>query len=279
MDTLIISLLGLLLGGVVNALADDLPAGRMPSLPRYPDGCRRPPLAWLGITAFALRLREAPGAANGAAVYDDSPPGILSWRYPLVEVALSALMMMTFAVARNVYVLSLLETLIWLAFVALFVLIAVIDLEHRRILASPLLACALLASLRAIAFPHNPPTAASMLAGALLACLVFSLVYLGGRIFVSLAARTQRVPATAFGRGDVYLMTVAGVIVGFPQVLSVMALTILLGGIGALGCVLVMSASAGYRRFSAMPYAPFILASIYLVMLLRDELNRLIFGL
>lgn len=279
MDTLIISLLGLLLGGVVNALADDLPAGRMPKLPRYPDGCRRPPLAWLGITAFALRLREAPDAANGAAVYDDSPPRFLSWRYPLVEVALSALMMMTFAVARNVYVLSLLETLIWLAFVALFVLIAVIDLEHRRILASPLLACALLASLRAIAFPHNPPTAASMLAGALLACLVFSLVYLGGRIFVSLAARTQRVPATAFGRGDVYLMTVAGVIVGFPQVLAVMALTILLGGIGALGCVLVMSASAGYRRFSAMPYAPFILASIYLVMLLRDELNRLIFGL
>lgn len=279
MDTLIISLLGLVVGGVVNALADDLPAGRMPKLPRYPDGCRRPPLAWLGITAFALGLRQAPKAENGASTDDISERRILSWRHPLVEVALSAVMTLTFAVARNVYVMSLFETLIWLATVALFVLIAVIDLEHRRILPAPLLACALLALLRAIAFPHNPPTAASMLAGALFACLIFWLVYLGGRIFVKLALRHQPAPATAFGRGDVYLMTVGGLIVGFPLVLAATALTILLGGIGALSCVLVMSASSGYRPYSAMPYAPFILASIYLVTLLRDELNSLLFGL
>ncbi len=279
MDTFIIVLLGLLVGGVVNALADDLPAGRMPSLPRYPDGCRRPPLAWLGIAAFLLRLRGAPNAANSPSTDDQRAPRILSWRYPLVEVALSALMTLTFAVARDVYVLSLLEILIWQAMAAIFMLIAVIDLEHRRILAAPLLACALLASLRAIAFPHNPPTFASMLAGALFACFVFSFVYLGGRLFVKLALRNHPAPATAFGRGDVYLMTVGGLIVGFPQVLSAMTFTFLLGGIGALGCVLVMSASAGYRRFSAIPYAPFILASIYLATLLRDELNRLIFGL
>lgn len=279
MDTLLVTLLGLVVGGVVNALADDLPAGRMPSRPRYPAGQARPPRAWLGIAAFLLRLRRAPEASTGASTDDNRERHRLSWRYPLLEVALAALMALTFAVARDIYRMPVAESLIWLALVALYVLIAVIDLEHLRIPLMPLLACGLLALLRAFAFPLSPPTIASMLVGALCACLVFSLVYLGGQSFALLGVKRQRQPLTAFGRGDVYLMSVGGFIVGFPTVLVAMALAILLGGAGALGYLLAKKISGGYRRFSALPYAPYILASIYLVMLLRDELNRLFLAL
>lgn len=271
MDTQLIVIFGLLTGGLINALADDLPAARMPRLPRYPDGGRRPRRAWLGITAFALGLRGAPDG-NGER-------RILSWRHPLVEVATAALMALTFAVARDMRALAIEETLIWLALAALFVLIAVIDLEHRRILAAPTLACGLLPLIRAIAFPQSPPTIASMLVGAAGAGFAFSLVYLGGRLFARTALQSQQEPVTVFGLGDVYLMTLGGFIVGFPNVLFAMAITILLGGIGALVFLLAKSASGGYRRYSAMPYAPYILASTYLVMLLGDELNHLIVGL
>ncbi len=277
MDTLLVALLGIMSGGVVNALADDLPAGRKPSQPRYPDGQDRRPLAWLGLTAFALRLRKAPAAATCPQARRKQEGRNLSWRYPLVEVSLAALMTLTYAVARDARAQDFGETLIWLALVALFVLIAVIDLEHMRIPVSPLVACAMLALLRSLTYPQSSPTVASLLLGALCAGAAFSLVYLGGRFF-SLVALRQEQPASAFGRGDVYLMTVGGLILGFPSVLMAMVLTMLLGGLGAVGYLLVKSASGGYRRFSALPYAPYILASIYLFMLLGDELNRRFFG-
>lgn len=280
MDLLLAALFGLIAGGVVNALADDLPDGQIPRLPRYPKGSRRPVRAWLGIAAFALRLRSPPPSDADKSL-DDCQPALLSWRYPLLELALSALTILTYAVAQDRLAFSGEETLIYLIWVALFVLVAVIDLEHMRIPPPPLLACVLLALLRAIAFPQSPPTVASMLAGALCACLSFSLLYLGGRSFAQLAARRhpQQSQLTALGLGDVYLMTAGGLIVGFPQTLVVMAMTILLGGIAAAGYMLAKSRSGGYQRFSAVPYAPFILASVYGVLLLHGEVSRMIFGL
>ena len=211
MDLLLAALFGLIAGGVVNVLADDLPFGRMPRLPRYPNGSRRPVRAWLGIAAFALRLRCAPSPASEKAI-SECKRQPLSWRLPLAEFALLALTTFTYAVAKNRLALAGQETLILLIWVALFILVAVIDLEHMRIPLPPLLACALLALLRALAFPQSPPAVASMLAGALCACLSFSLLYLGGRAFAQLVARRHHQPPelTALGRGDVYLMTVGG---------------------------------------------------------------------
>ncbi len=280
MDVLLAALFGLLAGGIVNALADDLPTGRRPRLPRYTDGSRRPLLAWLGIGAFALRLRCPPPSVADNPIYA-CRPAFLSWRYPLVELALSALTTFTYVVARFRLSLSSEETLIYLIWVVLFVLIAVIDIEHMRISIPPLLACVMLAVVRALAFPQSPPTFASTLAGAFCACVVFSLIYLVGRSFAQLAARRhhQSSPLTALGRGDVHLMTVGGLIVGFPHALVVMAMTILLGGIAAAGYMLAKRRSGGYQRFSAIPYAPCILAAVYAVLLLRAELSQLIFGL
>ena len=280
MDILAAAIFALVAGGVVNALADDLPAGRLPSLPRYPDGSRRPVRAWLGIVAFALRLRCAHMEATAKAT-DNCKRQLLSWRYPLVELVLLVLSILTYTVARFRHALSGEETLIYLAWTALFVLIAVIDLEHMRIPLPPLLVCVLLACARATAFPNSAPTFASMVVGAFCACISFSLLYLAGRSFAQYAARRHNPPPDliALGRGDVYLMTAGGLIVGFPLALVLMAMTILLGGIGAAGYMMAKGRYGGYRRFSPIPYAPYILASVYTVLLLHAEVNHLFFGL
>ena len=264
------ALIGLLMGGVVNVLADDLPAGRKPGLPRYPNGSRRPLAAWLGVTAFAFRLRQALDKRSADSRSHCAARGTLSWRYPLVEIALAALMTLTQAVAIDIRLMSVPEALIWQGLVVLFVLIGVIDLEHRRIPLAPLLAVGALAIVRASAFPLSPPTTAAMLIGVLCAGLVFSLVYLGGRLFARLASKRWNMPkdVSAFGSGDVYLMTVGGFSVGFPDVLIAMALAVLLGGIVALVYAAAMRAHGRYRPFTALPYGPQILISIYLVMLL-----------
>lgn len=281
MDWLLLALIGLLMGGVVNLLADDLPAGRKPGLPRFPNGSRRPLSSWLGVTAFAFQLRQAPDTRSAGSGSHRATRGTLSWRHPLVEITLAALMTLTQAVAINIRLLSVAETLIWQGQVVLFVLIGIIDLEHRRISLAPLLASGALAIVRALAFPLSLPTTAAMLLGALCAGLAFSLVYLGGRLFTRLASKRWDIPedVTTFGSGDVYLMTAAGLIVGFPDVMIAMALAILLGGIGALLYLAVKRASGGYQPFTALPYGPYILASIYVVMLLPGEVSGYFAGL
>lgn len=281
MDKLLAALIGLALGGVVNVLADDLPAGRWPRLPRYPGGRRRPLLAWLGVTAFAFGLRQAPDTQSEDSRTDRAQRRRLNWRYPLVELALSALTPLTDAISIDNQALSLEETLIWQTLVVLFVLIAIIDLEHKRIHSASLLATSALAIIRLLALQQSPPTGAAMLLGAFCAGLVFSLVFLGGRLFSRWAPKRWDLPAdvTVFGRGDVYLMAVGGLIVGFPAILAAMALTILLGGIGGIAYLATARAAGGCQRFIALPYAPYILTSTYIVMLLRGEISRLLFGM
>lgn len=280
MDILLIAFLGLAAGGVVNLLADDLAAGAVPRLPRYPDGSRRPRAAWLGLSAFILGLRMSQSDATGDANADLERGPSLSWRYPLVELALSILMPLTYAVAHSKLAQPGGKILIWQILAALFVLIAIVDLEHRRIPRAPLLLAAALAIVGGLAYPQSPPIV-SMLAGAICAGTAFSLVYLGGRVFKWLAPKRWRPPAdvAVFGRGDVHLMSVCGLIVGFPNALAAIALTIFLGGAGALLYIIATSAfGSGYKPFSTLPYGPFILAAVYIVMLWGGELQRLLYG-
>ena len=283
MDTILIAALGILLGGVVNALADDLPAGRKLGFPKYPDGQRRPILAWLGVSAFLTSLRRGPGTDRTKTSVAERAgyTNPLSWRYPLTELLLSALMTITYVYIVRDPAASYGHLLIRQAQVALLVLIAVVDLEHRQILFAPLFATVILAIISAAAFPQVPPTLASMMAGALCAGLVFSLVYLGGRMFGHQAAlfRGHSLEVTVFGLGDVYLMSAGGLIVGFPNILLAMVLTILLGGIGALSYLAVQVASGrGYEPFGALPYGGYIATATIIAMSMPPELVRFFIG-
>src|SRR5436190_7344838 len=70
---------GLLIGGVINLFADDLPHTSLVRRPHYADGSPRPIIAWFGLAAFVTGKRTGP---EGKA---------MSWRYPVVEAATALL--------------------------------------------------------------------------------------------------------------------------------------------------------------------------------------------
>ena len=268
MEFALIIIVAILVGGGINVLADDLPRGRFPRRPRYDDGSPRPIYTWLGLSAFLIELRRA-----------KPPYSELNWRKPLTELALAGLMVIMQLVTGEDAPVPGGQRLIWQAYVAIFVLLAVVDLEHRRILIAPVILAAGLALVDAAFYPQQSPNLVSALAGGVCGGLCFWVVYLGGRFFGGLAEK-QGVKKTVFGLGDVYLMGLAGLILGFPNVLAAMILAIFLGGAGALLYLAqVRVRGCQYERFTAQAYGPYILAATYVVMLFPSEISRLVFGL
>ena len=248
-------LAGILLGGLVNALTDNLPQGRLLARPRYPDGAPRPLVAWLGLGSFLCNLRRSP---------DNGTPGQLGWRYPLTELALAGLLPATHLAGIRA---PLGQQVLWQSCVVIFILLAIVDIEHKRVLFSPVLAVTALALFDAAVYPQPPPALPSSLAGGVAGGLVFSLVYAGGLIYRRFLASRAEIP-TAFGKGDICLMAMGGFVLGFPNVLVAMAAAVFLGGAGALAWLAaVRLRGRGYERFTALPYGPYILAATYAVMM------------
>ncbi len=266
MDALLTVIIGLLAGAVVNALADALPDGPWLRRPRYADGSPRPVIAWLGVADWLAR----PGRA-------DTRRPRLPWRYPATELTVASLLLATHHFAAQNARPPGAQLFVWQAYAVAFVLLALVDLQRKRILLAPLIAAALLALFDAVALPQPPPNLASALFGGACGGLVFGFAYLGGQLYGRLAARVR---SPAFGAGDVYLMALSGLIVGFPHILVAMILTIVLGGIGALIYLTQLRLRGRrYRRFTALPYAPYILAATYALLLFPDEFSRAAVGI
>lgn len=261
MDIAIHFLAGVILGALVNALADSLPQGRKLARPRYGDGAARPPLAWLGLGAFLLNRRQSPNQAKQANSRK------LSWRYPLTELALAGLLLATDYVAGAKAPAPPAQQLLWQFYAVIFLLLAVVDIEHKRILILPVMVACVLAVFDAAAFPQQGPDLAGSLAGGVVGGTVFSLVYAGGQFYGRILKDGRDTP-TAFGKGDVYLMAMGGLVVGYPDALAAMVAAVFLGGAGALVWLLGSRLRGRrYQRFTALPYGPYILAATYFVML------------
>ena len=223
MDLILIALGSLLMALLVNALADSLPYGRLPSLPSYRDGSRRIIVVWLVIAALMLTAH-----LFGA----------------------SSLLMHIYA--------------------ALFVLLALADIEHRQILLAPLLALAGLALFDAAIITDTSPNLAASLAGGLAGGGAFAALYCGGMLYSRLSGA-----GPALGFGDVCLMAVAGLLLGFPNSLIAMLVAIISAGCFALSMLASLRLRGlPYRRHSSMAYAPFILAATYLGLLFDSQFSR-----
>lgn len=246
---------------MVNALADNLPQGRFLGIPRYNDGAVRPLVAWLGIGAVLAHLRRPPQKGG------DGKGQKLSWRYPLTELILTAVLLLTYLVADAQALVPLGQQVLWHSYAVVFVLLAIVDIEHKRILFRPVLVISVLALIDAAVYPQYAPDMPSSLAGGVVGGLVFSLVYAGGLVFGRVFGRGLKL-TTAFGKGDIYLMAMGGLVVGFPHVLAAMIAAIFLGGFGALVYILGLRLlGRRYERFTALAYGPYILAATYVVML------------
>jgi len=255
---------GLIVGILVNILADDLPHYRRPRLPRYPDGTPRPFIAWSGLLAFLTGKRAS---VNGAR---------LSWRYPLAEIATIALMVVVVAATANQPRVNDLQRLFYLAYVSICVLITVIDIEHRLILFSVIVPSSALALLGAALTPAGGrPTLEEALVGAALGFGVFFVLYLGGILFsyVAAKARGQELPEVAFGYGDVMLAALSGLILGWQALIFAMFITVFLGALGAFIFLVARALTGRYDMFTALPYGPYIVAGTLIMLLFSDQVR------
>jgi prepilin signal peptidase PulO-like enzyme (type II secretory pathway) len=262
-ELIIVGAIGLLAGGVSNALADDLPYYRFPRLPRYPDATPRPMSAWLGITAFALGQRESPGGAR------------LSWRYPLTEIATAATMIATLLTTNDLVdsmeapAIRGLQLVFWLAYMAIFVLLTVIDVEHKLILFSVSIPTIALAVLDALLTEYKPDLSSAVSGGAI-GFGTFFVLYLGGILYAYL----RGIKDVAFGYGDVILITLSGLILGPESLIFAMFLTVFLGFIGSMTWIIGRSLSGkGHSLFTALPYGPYIIGGTIIMMLFSSEVR------
>ena len=267
---LLTGLAGLIIGGLINILADDLPERRKPSLPHYADGTPRPPSAWLGITAFLTGQRVSPSGDK------------LSWRYPLTELATVLLMWLTVIVTAGDPEVSSLQLVFYLIYIAIFVLITVIDIEHRLILFVVIIPSSLLAIIDAILTPvmHKPDLRDSLLGGAL-GFGVFFVLFLGGILFSYVVAKIQGydLPEVAFGYGDVMLSLLSGLILGWQPLIVAMFITVFIGAAGAIIFLVVRGLSGRYDMFTPLPYGPYIVLGTLLLLLFPENVQTLIWSL
>ncbi len=263
------SLIGFLAGIAVNALADDLPLRRRPTLPHYPDGTPRSFIAWSGLLAFLTGKRASP---NGAK---------LTWRHPLAELATIILMVVTVVVTHNDPEVSSLQLVFYLVYMAVFVLITVIDIEHRLILFVVVVPSAVFAVLDAILTPLNhKPDLGTALLGGLLGFGVFFVMYLGGVLFSYIMAKIQgyELPEVAFGYGDVLLSTLCGLILGWQPLIIAIFITVFLGALGAVIYLTIRSIAGKYNMFTPLPYGPYIVAGTLLLLLFADGVRSFIWS-
>lgn len=244
------ALLGWLLGVAVNAIADSLPLVRRLRRPCCP-ACTapRPPIAWSAIIGWAARA--------SACAYCGRPRGLRAVLVELVSIAGTALL-----VLRDARPAVLLPAIV-VGFV--FLLIAVVDLEHRLIPHIVVFPAALVLGLVQALDPARGP--AKTLLGGLAGAGSFLVLYLLGVAFARLLARTRGRPLdeVAFGFGDVTLAGLIGLVVGWPAVVLALLVGILAAGGFSLGYLLVMLARRRYTAFTAIPYGPFLILGTALV--------------
>lgn len=260
----IIAIIGILAGGIVNMLSDDLPQRRPVRWPpRYPDGTPRPPIAWLGLTAFLFGKRTAPSGAK------------LGWRYPLAELLTAGLMVLTVLAVQDDPRMNDLQLLFWLVYMAIFTLITVIDIEHRLILFVVIIPSCVIALIDALVTSYGADLGQALIGGAL-GFGVFLVLYGGGFVFTYILgrARGQQIDEVAFGYGDVMLITLSGLIMGWQPLIIAMFITVFLGAAGAILYLIVRGLSGRhYSMFTPLPYGPYIVFGTILMMLFSPEVS------
>lgn len=152
-----------------------------------------------------------------------------------------------------------------LAFLLLIYLatVAVIDIEHRLILHMVSLAGAFLGLGIGIHL-HGIPTT---LIGGVIGYGIMLAFYFLGEAFARFVSKRRNEPLeeVALGFGDVNLAGITGLLLGWPGITVGLLFTILAGGLVSLLIVVVMMIRRQYKAFLAIPYAPFLILSVLIL--------------
>lgn len=231
---LIYGLLGLLTGSLLNFTCDFLPLWRrgQASLRSYlrGHGVQVAWLNWLRNQRWLPRIRHSP-FGRGLAV-------------ELVTASLFAILWQYYGLSSRLLLMTL--------YTCLFVIIFVIDLEHRLVLNVVTLGATLVALAASLVQP-NPSISSALLGGV----VGFGLFYLLAIAYPG-----------AMGAGDVKLAGVIGLMTGYPYVITALVLGVLVGGVVA---VLLLTIGNRDRR-SHIPYAPCMVTGAMLTLVYGSEI-------
>jgi len=139
-----------------------------------------------------------------------------------------------------------------------FILIVVIDLEHRLILWVVVWPAAIAFGLLGIITPGHGLV--KTLLGGLAGYAITFGIFLLAELFALLLQRLrgQPIDEVAFGGGDVNLAGIIGFAVGWPGIILSLMIAVLAGGLFSLGYIVVQLFRRRYVPFSAVPYGPFL---------------------
>ena len=242
MLNVLFGLIGLLVGGLLNVLADDLPRRERPSAPHCPNPeCDHVygPAGWL---ALGRRLQ----GGGRCPACGQMPRRRWAWVEGGTAVLFACLpWLIDTPITLAVYAL----------FIAVLILIIIIDLENRLILDVVTLPMTLLALLFSLVLPGI--NFISALLGAVLGLALFLMIYGVAKVTFG---------PGAIGQGDIKLAMLMGAMLGVPHILIALMMGIFLGGIISavlLGARLV-------TRDAYLPYGQY-LAIAAIVMLLWGQ--------
>ncbi|HSH03881.1 MAG TPA: A24 family peptidase [Anaerolineae bacterium] len=236
MINLFLFLIGIPVSIFINTLADDLPKRRSLQTPHCPH-CHQPyPLNhWL---AWLSRFQ-------GNCPHCHTPR---STRHLLIEIITP----LYFAYLPTLISHPL--TLFFItSYIAILILIIVIDMEHFLILHIVTLPTFIFALIGSLIVPASENTLPLALVGALVGFIIFYALYWIGNLLFG---------EGALGFGDVTLSTIMGAMLGFDRIFFALFLAVILGGLGGL---LILILYRDQNRY--MPYGPYlaIAAMIFLL--------------
>jgi prepilin signal peptidase PulO-like enzyme (type II secretory pathway) len=164
-------------------------------------------------------------------------------------------------------------------YLALFVLIAVIDIEHRLVLNVVMIPAFALTFIEMIVTGRISLNDA--LVGYAVAQIVVMAFYLLGGVYLWIVSTRQGKPLgeVPFGFGDVTLATFCGMVLGFPTVLPMLMLMVLLGA--AIAILYLVVRALTVRRVEAhmvIPYGPAIVLAAAILLLWQNEVAGMMLG-
>jgi prepilin signal peptidase PulO-like enzyme (type II secretory pathway) len=260
--TVLLVFVGLGVGVLLNALADDLPPEalgqrRMPGPPRCRYcGAAHAPRYWLALASLLFH--------GGRCEHCGGPR---RFRSGVVEAATAFSLAYLWGWAGG----QAFKFLAAAVIAAIFFLITIIDLEHRLILWMVVYPAAVIVGLIGVLSPGGWQK--TLLGGGVGFGLVWGMYLLGGLFSrVMAAVRDQSLEEVAFGWGDVNLALVIGLTVGWSGVLFAVLIAIFTAGAFSVGYLVVQRLRGRYTPFMAIPYGPFLVLGALTIYLYGKEI-------
>ena len=238
-----VALLGWLTGGLVNYLADILPIKRRLGKPICV-ACHET----IPTVNYLLWPRRCPACGSRRA-----------WRTWAVEAFYVAAALWMWSTPPERF--GFWAGLLLLAFLGV---VFVIDMEHRLILHTVSIFGALLGLALGTYMHGLVPT---LIGGAAGFGIMYGLYWFGD-VFARFLARRrgEELTEVALGFGDVNLAGITGLLMGWPGIIAGLLLAIIIGGVVSLVYMLLMAVLRRYEHFMAIPYGPFLVISIVVLL-------------